>query len=54
VVAEALGDHLVTRLTEAGRPIDPASSWACGAVGMVAALADGGLAALLRSRDGSA
>jgi AcrR family transcriptional regulator len=34
-IAQALGAHLSARLAEAGRPVEPAMSWAYGVVGMV-------------------
>jgi AcrR family transcriptional regulator len=71
-IAEALAARMARRLEEAGRPADPATTWAYGVVGMVqlaahwwstdrtvpaaelveqlAALADGGLSALLPPR----
>ena len=35
VVGQALEEHLAARLREAGRPTEPASTWAYGVVGMV-------------------
>jgi len=35
VVAQALEEHLGARLSEAGRPTEPATTWAYGVVGMV-------------------
>jgi AcrR family transcriptional regulator len=35
IVASALGEHLGARLAEAGRPTEPAMTWAYGVVGMV-------------------
>jgi AcrR family transcriptional regulator len=35
IVGQALEDHLRTRLADAGRPTEPATTWAYGVVGMV-------------------